>query len=103
MRYRDLAFMRFDGECWECDPNCHADLNSVKTEAFGGWDAWKKFNHDGYDTEVRFEAEGSRITVITENAGISIRNDFILTDIDKPMYAAVTGDQVAISDIRIVY
>ena len=99
--YHDLAFMRFDGECWECDPGCHADLGSIKTGDFVDWDTWKRFNQDGYDVEVRFAVEGNKITVMTENAGISVRNDFTLTGIDKTVYAAVTGDQVAITNIKI--
>ena len=99
--YRDLAFMRFDGECWECDPNSDVELNVVKKSDFKGWDAWKKYNQDGYDTTVRFEVGDNRITIITENAGIDVRDTVILTDIKKTVYAAVTGDQVAITNIRI--
>ncbi|MCR5331034.1 MAG: HD-GYP domain-containing protein [Lachnospiraceae bacterium] len=99
--YRDLAFMRFDGEFWECDPNCSARLNVIKTAKFQGWDAWKKFNQDGFDTEVLFRVDDNKITVITENAGISIRNTAIIAEVDKTVYAAITGDQVAITNIRI--
>lgn len=99
--YRDLAFMRFDGEFWECDPGCHAELNVVKDENFGGWDAWKKYNQDGFDATVTFKVDDNKITVMTENAGISLKNTAIMTDIDKTIYAAVTGDQVAITNIHI--
>ncbi|MBR5090479.1 MAG: HD-GYP domain-containing protein, partial [Ruminiclostridium sp.] len=99
--YRDLAFMRFDGEFWECDPTCHADLNVTKTNAFEGWDAWKKYNHDGYDATVEFKVEDNTITIITENAGISISNTAVITGIAKTIYASVTGDQIAITNIRI--
>ena len=99
--YRDLAFMRFDGEFWECDPNCSARLNVNRNDDFKGWEAWKKFNMDGYDATVTFQVSNNEITIITENAGISIRNRAIVTDIDKTIYAAVTGDQVAITNVRI--
>ena len=99
--YRDLAFMRFDGEFWECDPDCHAELNVEKTEAFEGWDAWKKFHQNGYDTSVRFKVEDNTVTIITENAGIAVSNTAILTNIDKTIYAAITGDQIAVTDIKI--
>ena len=99
--YRDLAFMRFDGEFWECDPNASAKLNVTKTEAFEGWDAWKKYNQDGFDTEITFKVDDNRITVITENDGIAINNMVIITDIDKTIYATITGDQVAITNIRV--
>ncbi|MCR5251623.1 MAG: HD-GYP domain-containing protein [Lachnospiraceae bacterium] len=99
--YRDLAFTRFDGECWECDPSCHAELNVKMTDRFRGWDAWKEFNREGYDATVTFRVEDDRITVITENAGIAVSNMFTITGIEKTIYAAVTGDQVAVTDIRI--
>ena len=99
--YRDLAFMRFDGEFWECDPGCSAELNAIRNESFEGWDEWKKHNQDGYDAVVTFKKDGNRITIITENAGISIKSTAVLTGIDRKVYAAVTGDQVAITNIRI--
>ena len=99
--YRDLAFMRYDGEFWECDPACHAELNVTKTAAFKDWDAWKKHNQDGYDTTVSFRVEDNKITIITDNAGISVSNTAVLTGIDKTVYAAITGDQVAITNIHI--
>ena len=99
--YRDLAFMRFDGEFWECDPDASAKLNVTKTEAFKDWDTWRKYNCDGFDAEVSFRYEDNKITIITENAGIAIRNTVILTNINKPIYAAITGDQVAITNIKI--
>ncbi len=101
--YRDLAFMRFDGEFWESDPNCHAELNVVKTNDFEGWDAWKKYNWAGYDATVRFTVKDDMITIITENFGISARNTAVITDIDKPVYAAITGDQIAVTNIKRTY
>ncbi len=98
--YRDLAFMRFDGEFWECDPGCSALLNVEKTPEFQNWDVWKKYNQDGFDAVVTFKVEDNRITIITENAGISVHNVAIMTDVDKDIYAAITGDQVAITNIH---
>ena len=99
--YRDLAFMRLDGEVWETDPNCSMVLGVTKNEKFGGWDAWKQFNHDGYESTATFHVDGNRITVVTENAGIAMKNTVILTDIETPVYAAITGDQVALTNIRV--
>ncbi len=99
--YRDLAFLRLDGEFWECDSACNVKPQAVQTPEFGGWDAWKEFNKNGFDTSVTFEVEGNTIFVVTENAGISTRGKATLTGIDRPVYAAVTGDQCAITNIRI--
>ncbi|MBR5090986.1 MAG: HD domain-containing protein, partial [Ruminiclostridium sp.] len=98
---RDLMLTRFDGECWEHDASCTAVTDVKQTEAFGNWDAWMKYNQEGYDTEVRFTVEDNKITVITENAGVSIRNTAVLSDMSQPVYAAITGDQVAITNIRV--
>ncbi|MBR6222782.1 MAG: HD domain-containing protein [Lachnospiraceae bacterium] len=99
--YRDLAFMRFDGEFWECDTACMAKLNVTKTDDFVDWEYWKRFNHEGFDTTVTFRVDGGNITIITENAGVSLNNTVEIKGIDKPIYAAVTGDQVAITNIRV--
>ena len=77
------------------------DLNVTKTAAFKDWYAWKKNNQDGYDTAVTFRVEDNKIIIITENAGISLSNTAVLTGIDKTVYAAITGDQVAITNIHI--
>lgn len=98
--YRDLAFIRFDGEYWVTDPGCTVEPDAVKSDDFMGWEAWKQFNRRGYDAEVTFRVSDGRITVITENAGISVRHTVVLTDITAPVYAALTGDQVAVTNIR---
>ncbi len=98
---RDLMLTRFDGECWEHDASCTAVTDVNQTEAFGNWDAWMKYNQEGYDTKVRFTVEDNKITVITENAGVSIRNTAVLSDMSQPIYAAITGDQVAVTNIRV--
>ncbi|MBR5090445.1 MAG: HD-GYP domain-containing protein [Ruminiclostridium sp.] len=99
--YRDLAFMRFDGECWGCDPGCTVELDVSKNDDFKGWDAWKEFGRNGFDTTVTFSVRDNRITVATENAGIAVRNTAVISGISDPVYAAITGDQVAITDVRL--
>jgi len=101
--YREFAFMRFDGEFWENDKSCLTMLEVTKTDAFENWDAWMKHNMDGYDTEVTFRVEGNKIIVITENAGISIRDTAEISGFNKPIYAAITGDQIAVTNIRRSY
>ena len=55
----------------------------------------------GYDCEIVFERDGNRIVAVTDNAGISIKST---TDIKVPVdkiYVALSGDQCAITNIRI--
>ncbi|MBR5420669.1 MAG: HD-GYP domain-containing protein [Lachnospiraceae bacterium] len=101
--YRDLAFVRFDGEGWQCDPDCDLKLSVTTRESFEGWDAWKEFNRQGFDATVSFKVEEDKITVITENAGIAVRSTVIINGINKPRYASITGDQIAITDIHVKY
>ncbi len=99
--YCDLAFCRFDGECWECMDDVSVGLNVFKADDFEGWDAWKNYNMAGFDAEVTFTVDGNRITIHTENAGVIINNTIIVYNTDKTIYAALTGDQVALTNIRI--
>ncbi|MBR5089907.1 MAG: hypothetical protein IK093_10815, partial [Ruminiclostridium sp.] len=101
--YRELAFMRFDGEFWNNDNSCYTQIDIKKTAAFGDWDTWMKRNMEGYDVSVSFAVEGNKITVITENAGIAIRNTAVISGTTKPVYAAITGDQIAVTNIKRTY
>ena len=100
-KYRELAFIRFDGECWECDKDCMSELDVKKTENFKGWDEWKAFNKTGYDATVEFRIEENKIIVSTENLGISVKNTVTMNDIEGPIYASLTGDQCALTNIMI--
>ena len=93
--------MRFDGECWEDETGSLIEMDNSETASFEGWDKWMEFNHNGFDATVSFEVKNRMITVITENGGIRIRCTVKKNGIDRALYAAVTGDQVAITDIRL--
>jgi hypothetical protein len=99
--YRDLMFMRIDGECWDYDPACATEPSVTQTAEFGGWEAWKDKNKEGFDCTVTFTVTDNSITISTENAGISVRNTTTITDVTRRIYAALTGDQCAITNIRI--
>lgn len=100
--YHDYMLMRMDGECWEGDPACKINPLINKNDEFDGWDSWKEYNHKGYDCTVSFERNENTIIVRTENHGIHIKNTAIIENGDsKTIYAALTGDQCAITNIRI--
>ncbi|MCR5301305.1 MAG: HD-GYP domain-containing protein [Lachnospiraceae bacterium] len=99
--YQDYMLMRLDGECWEGDPDCTVITLPGKNDDFEGWDAWKEFNKKGFDCTVTFERHDSRITVRTENAGIILKNTATIHNDNDKIYAALTGDQCAITNIRI--
>ena len=72
-----------------------------KTDEFHGWEDWKTKNKKGINCEILFERKGNRITLKTKNLGISIENTTTIKDDFKKVYAAITGDQVALTDISI--
>ena len=99
--YREYALIRLDGESMG---NQNENLNKLvvnRTEDFEGWDEWKKFNKDGFDSVVRFERKGNVIVTITENFGLSIRNTTTINDGTEDIYVSLTGDQCALTNIRI--
>ena len=70
---------------------------------FKGWNAWKQGNKNGYDCTVSFAREKNRITVCTKNLGLEVTNVTTLpeTEENRTVYAALTGDQCALTNIRI--
>ena len=79
----------------------HATVQVNKNDGFAGWDAWKSFNKSGYDSTVNFTVIDNKIIISTENAGIAIKNTIELNGITGTVYTALTGDQCALTNIRI--
>ena len=54
---------------------------------------------------MQIAREKNKITISTSNLGLSVTSITILPDAavnaEKPVYAALTGDQVALTNIRI--
>ena len=100
--YREYAVIRLDGENWEDNGKAQCRITATQEENFEGWDAWKKGNKAGFDCAVTFGREGNRITVSTTNLGLSLEGVLSLPGKDNStVYAALTGDQCAITNIRV--
>ena len=70
-------------------------------EDFPGWEAWKAANKEGLDCEVTIDRIGDRVIIKTENLGISIESITTLPDKNGNVFVALSGDQCALTDIRI--
>ena len=99
--FRELTLMRLDGECWEGDPACSMELKVTKTSDFEDWTTWKEYNHTGYDVTVTIVREGNKIHTTTTNGGISVHATTVMSAEIDPIYVALTGDQCAITNIKI--
>jgi hypothetical protein len=74
----------------------------VKHRDFPGWDAWMEYNHKGYDAVVTFRLQNQDLTIISDNCGIFVKNTVEMNSIGRPLYASITGDEVAITNIRVI-
>ena len=99
--FRELTLLRLDGECWEGDPESTVDLKLEKTSEFKDWEGWKAYNLEGYDSKVTITREGNKIYISTTNYGIAVNNTTILSADFENVYVALSGDQCAITNIRI--
>ncbi len=99
--YREFDLIKLDGEDLGDTEYAHNNFIMKKTEDFPGWNAWKEANRAGLNCEVSLQKKGERIVVKTENLGISIENTTVVKEEHAKVYVALTGDKVALTDIRI--
>jgi hypothetical protein len=100
--YRELACIRLDGENSSANRTIENEMVVKKGEDFQGWDAWKKTNKIGIDCQIDFRRTRNKVIIGTENAGISIKNSTVIPDNLAEIYVSLTGDQCALTDIRVV-
>ncbi len=99
--YREFVCVRFDGENWEGTNVADNSILINKTDDFESWQKWKELNKAGLDCTVKLRRQGKKITVVTENGGIAIRSVTTIKVETPEIYVALTGDQCAITNIRI--
>ncbi|MBR6296437.1 MAG: HD-GYP domain-containing protein [Treponema sp.] len=100
--YKEFVCIRIDGENWEGKDFADNSIIVNKNEGFDGWPTWKELNKNGFDSTVTFHRHGNEIVVTTENGGIAIKSTTIIKEKVGEVYATLTGDQCAITNIRIV-
>ncbi len=100
--YREFALIRFDGENWESDSQVKNQIHTDKDRNFMGWDEWKAVNKRGMECKVNFDRSGNKLITTTENFGIYIRAITTFPEGNQEVYLSLSGDQVALTDIRIV-
>ncbi|MCR5672441.1 MAG: HD-GYP domain-containing protein [Lachnospiraceae bacterium] len=99
--YREYALIRLDGENWEAVGVAENKLIVNMSDEFKGWDAWKEANKNGFDCTVSFRRDDKKIITTTENFGISLNVTTTVLDDPFDIYVSLTGDQCAITNIRI--
>ena len=99
--FHEYALIRLDGENWDSDDYATNDFKINKLSDNYDWNAWKELNKKGMDCSVTVKHKGNTVTLKTENAGIDITNITTIKDGSSYVYVALTGDQCAITNIRV--
>ena len=99
--FREYGLIRLDGENWDSGEFGRNKITVNHTDEFTDWDAWKATNKEGFDVTIHLKRDGSKITLTTKNAGIDVTNVTTVFDPAFDVYVALTGDQCAITNIRI--
>ena len=99
--FREYMLLRLDGESWESDEHVENKVQVDLTGTFAGWNNWKDRNKEGIDCTVTIRKEKNRISMHTENLGVVLDSTTTILDAIKDVYIALTGDQCAITNIRI--
>lgn len=99
--YHEYSLIKLYGEN-DGDSDYSKNTISVKrTEEFLGWDAWKDASKAGMECDVLIKRKDNKIVLKTKNFGIELENTTTITEDFDKVYVAITGDQVALTDIRI--
>lgn len=99
--YKEYNMIKLDGEDQGDGEYAKNRFVMKKTKDFPGWDVWKETNKEGIECEIFIEKRGRQVVFKTVNVGISIENTTTIKEEGSKVYVALTGDQVALTDIRI--
>lgn len=100
--YKEVALVRFDGEAWSEHGEITNKAVVTRDESFENWTVWTNKNKKGVDCTVSIQHQGDIINLKAEDAGLQIVNQTLLPEKAEKLYCFITGDQCAVSDIRIV-
>ncbi len=99
--YREYLLLKMDGENWESEERVDNDVKVEQGPDFEGWQTWIEQNKQGLDCTIMIRRQDNKVIMQTENLGIAINSVTTVLDDTDDLYFALTGDQCAISDIRI--
>ena len=99
--YKEYGNIKLYGENDGDTENASNSISVKKTDAFPGWDTWKKECKEGLECELLLKKKDNRIILRTGNLGIEMENTTIVKGNPGKVYVALTGDQVALTDIRV--
>ena len=100
--YREFAQLRFDGETWTEDVASSSEMKIPFDDRFVNWDTWKEMNRKGLECSFKLEKENNKIFMSAENGGVHTKVVTTISEEISNFYCALTGDQVAITAIKVI-
>lgn len=97
--YRELAFIRLDGEVWCSNPEVNNKTSVLRTEEFENWSIWKQKNKAGIYCSISVMRTGNTIVIQAENSGLVTSNSTIFPEDILNVYLYFSGDQCALTEI----
>ena len=99
--FHEYALIRLDGENWDSGDYATNKYTINKPDDNYDWDTWKAKNKEGLDCSVSLKRKGNTITFKSTNLGIEVTNVTTINEEPQKIYIALTGDQCALTNIRI--
>ena len=100
--YKEYALVKLNGEVEADDEHAINTIEVRRTDDFIDWNTWKVENKKGLEIEMSFARSNDTVWIYVEDSGIVTENTTkIKEDVDK-VYVALTGDQCALTDIRVM-
>ena len=100
--YREYALIKLNGEDNGSNDFAENTFSMKKDYSFESWNKWNEENKTGYECTIEFLKKGNKITLSTTNLGISIKNVTEIFENKGTVYASLTGDRCALTDIRVI-
>lgn len=99
--YLEYALIQMNGELKSESTLATNDPTVKPTREFKNWDTWKEKNKKGMENHISFRVMGDAIEMAIENSDFRIKNTTVFLAMPDKLYFAITGDECAITDIRI--
>ena len=100
--YHEYDLIKLSGENNGTNDLAQVRFTMKKLDTFPGWEVWKEANKEGLECEISVEKKKNQIHLKTQHLGISMESTTTILDERDRIYLALTGDQVALTDIRIM-
>lgn len=101
--YREYAVIKLNGES-AGDNDIAENTINVNKDEFGGWEQWKRQCKEGRECTVNFQVKNNTVITTLLFNDLVIENTTVIKDNAnaKDLLVSLSGDQCAITDIRIL-